>query len=84
MAPIRSAIPIGTPVHLLDCEREMQLSAFENRRITIWEQMREIEGELFLLAGRSGELDFENGQRFNRLCGERTKLASELLLNEHR
>jgi hypothetical protein len=62
----------------------MQLSDFEQRRITIWEQMREIEGELFLLSGRSVELDFDNGHRFNRLCGERTKLASELLLNEHR
>jgi len=62
----------------------MQLSTFEKRRITIWEQMREIEGELFLLSARSGELDFENGHRFTRLCGKRTKLASELLLNAHR
>jgi hypothetical protein len=62
----------------------MQLSTFEKRRITIWEQMREIESELFLLSARSGELGFENDHRFNRLCGERTKLASELLLNEHR
>ncbi len=62
----------------------MQLSSFEKRRITIWEKMREIEGELCRLSARSGELDFENGHWFNRLCGERTKLASELLLNEHR
>ena len=71
-------------VHLADCEREMQPIDFKTRRITIWEQMREIEGELFLLSARSGELDFENGHRFKRLCGERTKLASELLLNQHR
>jgi hypothetical protein len=62
----------------------MQISAFEKHRITIWEQMREIEGELFLLAARSGKLDIENGHRFKGLCGERTKLANELLLNEHR
>jgi hypothetical protein len=62
----------------------MQISTFEKRRITIWEQMREIEGELFLLAARSGELDFENGHRFKRLCGERTKLANELLPYERR
>jgi len=46
--------------------------------------MREIEGELFLLSARSGELDFENYQRFECLCGKRTRLARELLLNEHR
>ena len=46
--------------------------------------MGEIEGELFLLSARSGGLDFENGHRFERLCGERTQLARELLLNEHR
>jgi ubiquinone/menaquinone biosynthesis C-methylase UbiE len=40
--------------------------------------------ELFLLSTRSVELDFENGQRFEYLCGERTQLARELLLNEHR
>src|SRR5271169_3592702 len=39
------------------------------RRITILEQMREIEGELSLLAARSDELDFENGHRFKRLFG---------------
>ena len=62
----------------------MQSSDFEKRRITIWEQMRAIEGELFLLSARSGELDFENGHEFERLCGERTQLARELLLSEHR
>lgn len=62
----------------------MQASGLEKRRITIWEQMRAIEGELFLLSGRSGESDFENGHEFERLCGERTQLARELLLNEHR
>jgi hypothetical protein len=50
----------------------MQLSDFEKRRITIWEQMRQIEGELFLLSARSGKPDFENGHEFERLCGERT------------
>jgi hypothetical protein len=62
----------------------MQPSELETRRITIWEQMRAIEGELFLLSARSGKLDFENGHEFERLCGERTQLARELLLNEHR
>jgi hypothetical protein len=78
VSPIRNTIVVL--VNLPDCEREMQLSSFEKRRITIWEKMREIEGELFLLSARSGESDFENGHRFNRMCGERTKLASELLL----
>ena len=63
---------------------EMQLSNFEKRRIEIWEQMRRIEGELFLLSARSGELDSENGHRFKRLCGERATLANELQLHEHR
>ena len=67
-----------------DGEGEMQPSELEKRRITIWEQMREIEGELFLLSGRSRESDFENGHRFECLCGERTQLATELLLSEHR
>ncbi len=82
MSPIRNTISVL--VHLPDCERELQLSSFEKQRITILEKMREIEGELFLLSARSGELDFEHGYRFNRLCGERAKLAGELLLNEHR
>jgi len=71
-------------VHLTDCEQEMELSYFEKRRVTIWEEMREIEGELFLLSARSGEFDLENRHRFERLCGSRTKLANELLLYQHR
>ncbi len=58
----------------------MQSSDFEKRRINIRERMRGIEAELFLLSGRSGELDFGNGHRFEQLCGERTQLASRLLL----
>jgi hypothetical protein len=71
------------PVH--DCEGlEMQLSKVEKRKIDIWEQLRTIEGELFLLSARSGELDSENRSRIGRLCGERTHLASQLLLCELR
>ena len=62
----------------------MQISKYEKRRIDIWEQMHLIEGELFLLSARSGELDFADGHRFELLCGERTQLAGELLLIEHR
>jgi hypothetical protein len=36
---------------------DMQISACEKRKINIWEQIRESEGELFLPAARSGELD---------------------------
>jgi hypothetical protein len=57
----------------------MQLSDCEKLRINIWEQMRAIEAELFLLSARSGELGFEDGQRFEQLCGERTQLASGVL-----
>ncbi len=63
---------------------DMQISDREKRKIIIWEQMREIEGELFLLSARSGKLDFENRHRFQRLCADRTQLASELLLSELR
>jgi hypothetical protein len=59
----------------------MQLSDWEKRRVSIWEQLREIESELFLLSARSVALSFEYGQRFERLCRERTRLASRLLLN---
>jgi hypothetical protein len=59
----------------------MQLSDQGKRRITIWERMREIEGELFLLSAGSVELDFEDGHQFERLYGERIHLAGELLLN---
>jgi len=62
----------------------MQLSDFEKRKINIWQQMRGIEAELFLLSARSEELGFENVHRCEQLCGERTQLASELLLNEYR
>jgi hypothetical protein len=62
----------------------MQLPDCEKRRINIWEQMRAIEAELFLLSARSGELGFEDGHRFEQLCGERTQLASGLLLSEYR
>ena len=58
----------------------MHLSDLEKRRIDIWDQMRAIEGELFLLSGKSGALDFENRQRFEHLRGKRTQLAGELLL----
>jgi hypothetical protein len=59
----------------------MQLSDREKRRLSIWEQMRKIESELFLLSARSVALSFEYGQRFERLCKERTRLAIRLLLN---
>jgi len=62
----------------------MQISACEKRKIDIWEQMREIEGELFLLSARSGELDIASRYRFQCLCRDRTQLASELLLSELR
>jgi len=62
----------------------MQISDYEKRRIDIWEQMREIESELFLLSARSGGLDLADGRRFERLCGERTHLAGELLLHPPR
>ena len=62
----------------------MQLSDCEKRRIEIRGQTREIEGELFLLASRSGETDVGNVHRFERLCEDRTQLARELLLSGHR
>lgn len=62
----------------------MQLSDFEKRRIGIWEQIREIEDGFFLFASRSGETEIENAHRFERLREDRTRLARELLLNEHR
>ncbi len=62
----------------------MELSDLERRSISIWEQMRAIEGELFLLSARSGAFDFENNHRFEHLCGQRTQLAGELLLSERR
>ena len=71
------------PVHDYE-DGEMQLSNYEKRKIDIWEQLRTIEGELFLLTARSGELDSESHSRIGRLCGERTHLASQLLLRELR
>jgi len=46
--------------------------------------MRAIEGELFLLSARSVELDFADRHRFQCLCVDRTRLASELFLSEVR
>ncbi len=62
----------------------MHLSDLGKQRITIWERMRQIEGELFLFSARSVELDFEDGHQLEQLCGERTQLAIGLLLNEYR
>jgi hypothetical protein len=62
----------------------MQLSDGETRPRDIWEQMRTIEDELFVLSEIPGELDVENRRRIGRLRGERTHLASQLLLNELR
>ncbi len=62
----------------------MQISNVEKRKIDIWEQLRTIEGKLFLLSARSGELDSENNSRIGRLCEERTHLAWQLLLRELR
>lgn len=60
----------------------MQLSDSENRQIEIWEQMRTIEGEIFLLSARSGEVEPENHLRIKILRCERTHLAGQLLLNK--
>jgi len=57
---------------------------YEKRRTEIWEQMRLIEGDLFLLSARSGELDPADGSGFERLCAERTQLAVESLLIQYR
>ena len=46
--------------------------------------MRTIENELFVLFQVTGELDLESHRRVGRLRGERTHLASQLLLNELR
>ena len=62
----------------------VQMPRYEKRRIEIGEQMRLIEGDLFLLSARSGELDPADGHRFERLCAERTQLAVELLLIQYR
>lgn len=57
----------------------MQLSDAGKRRITICERMRVIETELFALSERSVEPGFEGGHLFERLYGERTQFAIELL-----
>ena len=62
----------------------VQMPRFEKRRNDIWEQMHLIEGGLFLLSARSGELAPADGRRFERLCAERTQLAVELLLIQYR
>ena len=59
-------------------------SRYEKRRAQIWEQMRLIEGDLFLLSARSGKSDPAGKHRFRRLCAERTQLAVELLLIQYR
>jgi hypothetical protein len=63
---------------------DLQISDSEKRKISIWEQMRAIEGELFLLSARSVEMDFADRHRFQCLCIDRTQLASELLLSNLR
>ena len=62
----------------------MQSSDSETRRIGIWEQLRVIEDELFLLSEGPAERNVESRRRFQRLCGERTQLANKLLLTECR
>ena len=62
----------------------MQQSDGETRPREIWEQIRTIEDELFVLSEIPGELDVEHRRRIGCLRGERTHLASQLLLNELR
>jgi hypothetical protein len=62
----------------------MQLSDHENRRIDIRKQMQKIEDELFLLFAGSGEVDIEARLLIGSLRCKRTRLASQLLLNELR
>ena len=62
----------------------VQMPPYEKRRIEIWERMHLIEGDLFLLSARSGELDPADGRRVERLHAERTQLAVELLLIQYR
>jgi hypothetical protein len=62
----------------------MQPSNSENRRSDIWKQMQKIEDELFHLFAGPGEVDIDTRLRVGRLRGERTRLASQLLLNELR
>ena len=46
--------------------------------------MQKIEDELFHLFAGPGEVDIDARVRVGRLRGERTRLASQLLLNELR
>ncbi|HEY4933960.1 MAG TPA: hypothetical protein VII23_20540 [Terriglobales bacterium] len=46
--------------------------------------MQKIEDELFHLFAGPGEVDIDTRLRVGRLRGERTRLASQLLLNELR
>ena len=62
----------------------VQMPRYEKRRIEIWERMHLIEGDLFLLSARSGELAPADGRRVERLHAERTQLAVELLLIQYR
>ena len=62
----------------------VHMPRYEKRRIEIWERMHFIEGDLFLLSARSGELDPADGRRVERLHAERTQLAVELLLIQYR
>ena len=65
-------------------EELVRMSRHEKRRIEIWERMHLIEGDLFLLSARSGELNPADGRRVERLHAERTQLAVELLLIQYR
>ena len=60
----------------------MQPSNAENRRSDTWKQMQKIEDELFHLVAGSGKVEIDIRLRVGRLRGERTHLASQLLLNE--
>jgi len=62
----------------------VQIPRHEKRKNEIWERMRLIEDDLFLVSARSGESDPAGGHRFERLCAERTELAVELLLIQGR
>ena len=62
----------------------VKMSRYEKRRIEIWERMHLIEGDLFLLSARSGELATADAHRVERLHAERTQLAVELLLIQYR
>ena len=62
----------------------MQKPHSGKRRIEIGELMHLIEDDIFLLSARSGESNPASGDRFERLCAERTQLAVELLLIQYR